>query len=270
MLSAHCKLLIAAFAAAGLGLQASEATAGAGAPPAQFSWEVRDAVGKIVASNSVPLQPEYDEHDKLAGFSFFFNEPISILNPSTGALEAQITSASGGAEADPVAVMAFGVVDFGAPSSFLFSITSPFIPALTFPQEIKAGVSGQLADATGDGASVTPTGSTLQTVVLRPGSVNAGVDVGLSAVVPASASGNLIVYGPVFNPGPSSYTFVGAPWTDWTLSVALMLSGNEDAFSATSFAEIRPIPEPGTWAMILAGVIGMIAIARRRLRITDF
>jgi hypothetical protein len=172
---------------------------------------------------------------------------------------------------DPSILYAIGVVDFGAPSVFGFSFTTPIIFSAV-PNLVDASVSGGLTDATGNGVTITPTLTNddldlfleLQVAELSTGGpyVNMGVDVGPTVSGGPGASGALYTYGAFLagpQPGP-----IGA-WSSLRVRVGFSLTGGNDAAALTGFAQI--VPEPSSMALAGIGAAALVwQVVRRRRR----
>jgi hypothetical protein len=248
---------------------------------ASFSWTVWDLQGKELDYGDFSLTPVVDgnkvvgyEVDPLAG-------AISVSTVQNGQLvrEATIESVSGFGLWDPSFIYGIAVTDLGAPSIFGFTLSVPLIPTVAPIPQIKASVAGTLTDLTGDGASLTPyslsplaPATALQTVRLNPGSVDPGVDGGPAAALAASGvSGTFLAYAApgqaaYYMPGPTAGgTLNGSAgsYSGMVITNIFRLSGGGDAFAANGFVEVTAVPEPGTWAMVLAGIGMLGAVARR-------
>lgn len=220
--------------------------------------------GIVRADNdSYPVEFEFDEESGLWGFNFFQDTPGYRI------------SFTGRVDPDPSISYGLAVTDFGAPSSFGFSISSP-IASTTAPTEVIASIDGGLNDVTGNGISLTPTlpdadGDSiaeLQTGSAGPPPQNMGVDVGAAVSYPAGPPGAMYVYGPYsepIQPGPAL-----GPYTTLAVDIGFTLSGGGDIAALTGHAEIAEdggiVPEPSTWALCLCGVaaLGAMKIRRRR------
>jgi hypothetical protein len=71
-------------------------------------------------------------------------------------------------------------------------------------------------------------------------------------------------YDAVSSVSPTSVTFDGGGTTSTPFGTAQVLSGTNMTFSAV-LSEGAGAPEPGTWAMMLVGFLGLGAVARRRI-----
>jgi hypothetical protein len=162
-------------------------------------------------------------------------------------------------DSDPFISFSISAVDLGAPSVFFFGFGTPLSPAVPSPTLVKSSFSGTLTDAQGDGGFVTPSGQpVLMAGTLDPGGVNMGVDLGAGLALGAGSPGQVANTGVLFDPGPTAASYApgpaGGPWSFMNMTVQFSLSGSLDAFSATGFAEILPVPEPSTYALLLAGL----------------
>jgi hypothetical protein len=261
-------LYLAALAALGAG-QAVAAVA-----PASFDWSVRDLQGNELDYGSFNLVA-VEQGGKVIGYEVQpLANPITVFGVSGGQLvaEATITQVSGGGSWDPAFIYGLSVQDIGAPSVFSFTITAPLLPTVTPVPQIKANVAGTLTDQSGDGAALIPLGpgSTLQTVRLAPGAVNAGVDGG--PAVPFSiapgASGTFKAFA-AYMPGPTAAETLLGPagsYTGITIANTFQLSGGNDTFVTTGFVEVTAVPEPDARALMFAGMGLLGVVAWRKVR----
>lgn len=179
---------------------------------------------------------------------------------------------SGVLDPDPSIAWGIAVTDFGAPTTFTFTFTTPIVPTGN-PSVVAGSVSGGLTDATGNGVSITPdvalgdpdgdTVSELQVNEVGVGGppvfTNMGVDVGGAVAFGPGVPGANYIYGP-FTSGP----IAGPPgvWTSLQSRVSFTLSGGGDIASLTGFASI--VPEPGSMVIVAMGALALAGIARRR------
>ena len=156
---------------------------------------------------------------------------------------------------DPSIAYGIAVIDLGAPSAFAFFFSTPIVPTGS-PNTVSGSVVGGLTDATGNGVSITPTGSSLQINDLIAPITNMGVDVGIANVHPASGTpGSFFTYGayaagPIAGPGPG-------PWTGINVSLGFTLSGGGDVAALTGFASIDPTIVPETSTTLAGGALAL-------------
>jgi hypothetical protein len=173
---------------------------------------------------------------------------------------------SGAANPDPVITYGLGITDFGAPSTFSFTFTSPIVP--TGPGTVaSAYVSGGLNNVSGPGVTITPTaGPLVQVASVSSGGpfVNLGVDVGPAQ----SGVGPIGAHYPYPLPPASTYSAgpvagpVGGPWTALSVTAAFSLTGGGDSVGLTGLASV--VPEPSTWLLVVGGGFTWLTIRTRR------
>jgi hypothetical protein len=194
---------------------------------------------------------------------------------------------------DPSIVYGFGGVDIGAPSKFSFVVEDldVFCPEGT-PYIANASILGALTDTNGSGVSLTPENTSppgpfpedsdgfleaqifLANAGSGPPGFNLEADVGPSITYGAGTPGAFYPYGPLapgatygpgqFSVGPVAGVAPAGGITDLLLAVQFTLSGGGDAFGVTGFASLECVPEPGSWAVIGMGLLGLGGIAYRR------
>ncbi|RIK84225.1 MAG: hypothetical protein DCC68_02255 [Planctomycetota bacterium] len=179
---------------------------------------------------------------------------------------------SGVLDPDPSIAWGIAVTDFGAPSTFSFTFTTPIVPTGN-PSVVAGSVSGGLTDVTGNGVSITPDaalgdpdGDTVAELQVNevgvggpPVFTNMGVDVGGAVAFGPGIPGANYTYGP-FTSGP----IAGPPgvWTSLQSRVSFTLSGGGDIASLTGFASI--VPEPSSIVIVAMGALALGGIAWRR------
>jgi hypothetical protein len=161
---------------------------------------------------------------------------------------------------DPMISYGISVTDFGAPSVFGFFFSTPIVPVVG-PNTVDASIAGALNDFTGNGVSITPTGPLLQSSTVSLPLTSMGVDVGPAAAYGPGAPGAFYTYG-AFAAGPIPGP-VGA-WTTLSATLGFTLSGGGDIAVLTGFAQIVPIPEPSSFALLGMGAAALAFVARRR------
>lgn len=187
----------------------------------------------------------------------------SNLNDFTG-WEAQSSefsaSLSGVIDPDPMISYGISVTDFGAPSVFGFFFSTPIVPVVG-PNTVDASIAGALNDFTGNGVSITPTGPLLQSSTVSAPLTAMGVDVGPAAVHGPGPAGAFYTYG-AFTAGP-----IAGPagvWTSLSATLGFTLSGGGDIAVLTGFAQIVPVPEPSSFALLGMGAAALALVVRKR------
>lgn len=170
---------------------------------------------------------------------------------------------------DPIISYSVAVTDFGVPSSFSFSFSTPIVA--TGPTTIVDGsIVGSIRDATGNGVTITPTMADIdgdgmleiQIDSISTGGplTNMGVDVGLLETHGAGPAGTVFPYGSHAG-GPQS-----GPAGTFTMlhsTASFMLSGGSDSAALTGFAQVV-IPEPSSVALAAMGALLLVGYAIRR------
>jgi hypothetical protein len=184
----------------------------------------------------------------------FGNEVEEYVITREGAWECRI---SGVIDPDPAHDFAASVTDFGTPSTFSFTVSSPMVPSIGFPNSVNASIVGGLTDLTSNGVSVAPVAPNTALLLSRVGAplTSMGVDVGAAE----SGVGTYGPYaaGPIPGPGPG-------PWTTLDTMLAFTLSGGGDTFAYTFHSEI--VPEPSSIALAGVGAALLLGYAARRRR----
>lgn len=128
-------------------------------------------------------------------------------------------------------------------------------PPLSGANTVFASISGSLA-ATGGTLQITQNQSFKLSTDGGSSSVGAGVD--LASTYSTSSNGSYGVSSAV-KAGPQN------AWNYMQLSTVFTLSGGTGSATVEGYASLAPVPEPQTYAMLLAGLGMLGVIARRRL-----
>jgi len=137
------------------------------------------------------------------------------------------------------------------------SITTP----VGGPATVYADIAGSLTNPSGS-LTIAPVAGNpaIQRFLLSAGGgplVNAGVNVG--SAYTASATGTSI-YNPSFATGVAP---TGGAWDYMQITSQFTLTPDRDVASISGFASITPVPEPESYAMLLAG-LGIVGFIGRR------
>ena len=146
--------------------------------------------------------------------------------------------------------------------TYTFALGEAIMPTISGAYTIAADIAGSLTNGVaGSNVSITPVNGKVQTLRLSSDNgatfVNAGVDVG-DAATQGTARG-AYTYGTFSANAGGSGSF-----NYWEIETRFRLSAGSDVASLSGSAEILPVPEPESYAMLLAGLGLLGAIARRR------
>lgn len=271
----------------------------------QWGLQVSTSDGTVLATSWNPVTGLPQLLDTLASkatittvFKNGVDIPIITLNADVTATVFQrpVATTGGGTEVfsiglqrgltfdpDPQINLPFSVQNrTGTTQNYAFSFTMNLLPALTpvnSPQTlVKSNLTGTLRDGNGtanngDGAaSIGLVGGqpiVRSSVTQGLTQVPLGVDVG-NAQSFSGVVGAVFGYTGQFNAGPDAGPYKLGPspvtsFTQMTQTVNFSLSAGDRA-TMVAFTEIMPIPEPGTYGLMLAGLGVVAAMARRRGR----
>jgi hypothetical protein len=182
-------------------------------------------------------------------------------NPSDPwAAVAKLTSVSGHGDPD-LAYGYFAKNNTASTQTYTFTLGESIAPPVGTPAQVYADIGYSLTNSSGHLSIAPVAGNTaMQSFLLSIGGgplINAGVDVGPG--IATSALGTSLQ-------GPCQSLTVAAPTGTWDymqITTKFTLSPNKDVASISGYASITPVPEPGTYAMLLAG-LGMIGATLRR------
>jgi hypothetical protein len=164
---------------------------------------------------------------------------------------------------DPIMTYGFSAKNNTAfTQTYTFTLGEAIVPTISGAYNVFADISGSLTNGVaGSNVTLNPVNSKVQTLRLSSDNgatfVNAGVDVGDAAI--NGTNRGSYTYGTFSNSvnGNGTYNF-------WEIETKFSLSAGNDVATMSGYAEITPVPEPESYAMLLAG-LGLIgAIARRR------
>jgi hypothetical protein len=178
---------------------------------------------------------------------------------ATGALSAPIVL-----NPDPSIAWGFTVTNFlPFTTNFSFTFSTPLVPTVSGPTVVSSEISGGITDASGNNVSFAPTGASgfVQSPSLNPGAVPTGAPSGPAFSAPGNGSAQTHSYG-LFSSGLLAGPGTG-PYTQLLTTVAFSLSGNGDKVSLTGNATINPVPLPAAAWLLLGGIAGLGALARR-------
>lgn len=225
----------------------------------------RQQIEVMVDGENITLPFEIIQDGKITTWDWFGQLTVG------GEDGAVLTGVQGLFDPDPFIGYAIGLIDIGAPSSFLFSFATPIVPTSP-PGTVSSSFSAALTDA-GDGAiSITPpavfgvptdSDGIDEIHVVNDGFplTNDGLDLGPAGVFGGGAS----VHGP-FNevgpmPGPGA-------WTWMQIDVGFTGSGGGDLYGLTGSAiktESEDVPEAASTLFLALIGLGGCAAMRGRL-----
>lgn len=169
---------------------------------------------------------------------------------------------------DPDPVVSYGVSVRNLQNStqnYVYTWPLLFSPAVSGETLVKSSLTGTLTDTNGNGATLSPVGPAIQTAIAGFPFTSMGVDVGNTSITAAANGSQSFAF---YNPGPApGANYAPGPTGNFTfMNVATTFSlSARDRVSMTGFTEIVPVPEPSTYAMLLAGLVfaGVVACRRR-------
>jgi hypothetical protein len=158
----------------------------------------------------------------------------------------------------------------GSTNNYSFTFAESLVPPVNGLYNIYADISGSLVNGVANSALNlgTTAGGTIQKVFLKEsaygGAYSAGVDVGLASLNAGAPAGSTTYFGNGLQNASASGTSGAFTYDSWEFRTNFSLSGGNDVATLSGYAEISPIPELETYAMFLAGLLGMGMMLRRR------
>lgn len=176
---------------------------------------------------------------------------------------------SGTMDADPHILTSVTVTDFGAPTTFVLSWSTPV--AATGPTSV---VRSSISAAFTEGTSGTPFDFTPANGLAPGRALSTSLSDGSTTVSPVPG----LSIGASFSAGPmpvgtqySGYSDAAGPiagpagnWTQLGLTLGFSLDGGDDTASVNVFSEALPTPLPGGLALLASGLLVLASVARRR------
>ena len=241
----------------------------------QIDWSPATGVQALDLTSSLVVDPTTGDIKLADGAQTHFDS-FTTLGNGTATVSIDLLPTAIPSNVDPIISYGMQVVNNGANAvTFQRINTSPILPTITGPTVVRAGISGSAFDLGGNGVTVTPnpnitqdTDGTPELQIFRARSTigsgawtNLGVDVGGAQTFSGGGSAFTYTYSAVNLPLQAGPTGTFAQMQTVT---RFSLSGGGDRMTFTGFAEILPVPEPGEYAMLLAGLAVVGSVARRR------
>ena len=246
---------------------------------AEVDWSAAAGIQSLDLSSSLYVDATTGDIKLVDGAQTHYDSFTSTGN-GTALMSIDLLPTAIPSNVDPIISYGLSVVNNGAANATFQRInTAPILPTISGPVQVRAGLSGSVSDIGGGGVTITPAQQVsvgqdsdgiaeMQVFRLRQtvGSgawTNAGVDVGAAQTFAGNAAPFTYVYGPTnlpFQAGPTA----GTSWAQMQTVTRFSLTGGGDRATLVGFAEILPVPEPGEYAMMLAGLAVVVSVARRR------
>lgn len=241
----------------------------------EIDWSSAAGVQSLNLSSSLVVDPVTGDIKLVDGTQTHFDSFSTIAN-GTSVMSIDLLPTIIPSNVDPIISYGLQVVNNGAGvATFQRINTAPILPTISGPTVVRAGISGSAFDLAGNGVTVTPSPNIAQDtdgiaemqifqVRQNIGSgawTNAGVDVGAAQSFSGGGSAFTYTYPAVNLPLQAGPT---GTWAQMQTVTRFSLTGGGDRMTFTGFAEILPVPEPGEYAMLLAGLAVVGSVVRRR------
>ena len=259
---------------AGLELMLNAWTSGG----SQIDWSSQAGIQQLDLTSSLIVDPTTGDLRLADGVVTHYDSFTKGPGGTNAMVSIDLVPASFTGNVDPIIAYGMQVVNNGTNAvTFQKIVSSPILPTITSsPTIVRAGISGSAFDFAGNGVTVTPRPGAfaqdgdgtdeIQMFQVRRnvGSgawLNAGVDVGGVQSFAGGGSAFTYTYPAVnlpFQAGPTG------SFAQMRTVTRFSLTGGGDRATFTGFAEILPVPEPGEYALMLAGLAVVASVARRR------
>ncbi len=159
----------------------------------------------------------------------------------------------------------------GSTNNYSFVFNESLVPTVSGAYSIYSDISGSLVNGVAGSALNlgTTVGSTVQKVFLKDSSYGfdpAGVDVGNAYLNGAAPAGSIAYFGNGLQNATANGNSNGYTYDSWEFRSDFSLTGGKDVATLSGYAEITAVPEPETYALFVAGLLGMGMVLRRRTR----
>lgn len=242
---------------------------------AEIDWSAATGIQSLNLSSSLYVDSATGDIKLVDGAQTHFDSFTATGN-GTSLVSIDLLPTAIPSNVDPIISYGLSVVNNGAANATFQRInTAPILPTISGPTVVRAGISGSAFDFGGNGVTVTPNPNQTQDTdgiaemqifrvrqTIGSGAwTNAGVDVGAAQSFSGGGSAFTYTYPAVNLPLQAGPT---GSFAQMQTVTRFSLTGGGDRITFTGFAEILPVPEPGEYAMLLAGLAVVASIARRR------
>ena len=242
----------------------------------RIDWSPALGIQELNLSSSLVVDPITGDVKLVDGAQTHFDSFTMTSNGTQSFVSIDLLPTAIPSNVDPIISYGLQVVNNGAGvATFQRINSSPILPTINGPTVVRAGISGSAFDLGGNGVTVTPNPNQAQDTdgiaemqifrvrqTIGSGAwTNAGVDVGAAQSFSGGGSAFTYTYPAVNLPLQAGPT---GSFAQMQTVTRFSLTGGGDRMTFTGFAEILPVPEPGEYAMMLAGLAVVASVARRR------